>query len=64
MITLKRHSKALKVLTVNVNHILAKRVELLHLLVGNNIDILIACETNIDENICVAELVLENFDKQ
>ena len=64
MITLERHSEALKVCTVNVNHILAKRVELLHLLVGNNIDILIACETKFYENICVAELALENFDIQ
>ena len=58
----KRHNEALKVLTVNVNHILAKRVELLHFLVDNSIDIMIACETKIDENICDAELGLENFD--
>ena len=28
----------------------------------NSIDILIACETKIDENICDSELGLENFD--
>ena len=56
------HNQALKVLTVNVNHILAKRVELLQFLEDNSIDILIACETKIDENICDAELGLENFD--
>ena len=55
------HNQALTVLTVNVNHILAKRVELLQCLEDNSIDILIAYETKIDENTCDADLGLENF---
>ena len=58
----KRHNEAPKVLTVKVNHIFAKQVELLHMLVDNSIDILIASETNFDESICDAELGLKNFD--
>jgi len=59
---LKHYNEALKILRVNVNHILANRAELLKILLDNSIDILIACETTIDENISDAELRFDKFD--
>ena len=52
----------LKVLTANVNHFLAKHLELKKFIIDNDIDIVIACETKIDNSVEDAELGLSDFD--
>ena len=55
-------ARPLKLLTVNVNSLLAKRVELRQFLFDNSIDVMIACETKIDENVLDSELNLDEYD--
>ena len=52
----------LKVLTANANHFLAKHLELKQFIADNDVDILIACETKIDNTVQDAELGLCDFD--
>eukprot|EP00795_Rhopilema_esculentum_P014940 gene14940-6085_t len=52
----------LKVLTTNVNHFLAKHLELKRFIIDNDIDIVIACATKIDNSVQDAELGLSDFD--
>ena len=52
----------LKVLTANVNHFIAKQLELKQFIVNNDVDIVIACETKIDNSVQGAEFGLGNFD--
>ena len=52
----------LKVLTANVNHFIAKQLELKQFIVDNDVDIVIACETKIDNSVQDAELGLGDFD--
>ena len=56
------NARPLKLLTVNVNSLLAKRVELRQFLSDNSIDVMIACETKIDENVLDSELNLDEYD--
>ena len=55
-------ARPLKLLTVNVNSLLAKRVELRQFLFDNSIDVMIARETKIDENVLDSELNLNKYD--
>ena len=52
----------LNVLAANVNHFLAKKLELNQYMIDHDIDILIASETKIDDSVQDAELGLEDFE--
>ena len=52
----------LKVLTANVNHFIAKQLELKQSIIDNDFDIVIARETKIDNSVQDAELGLDVFD--
>ena len=51
----------LTILTANVNHLLSKRLELKQFIMDNDIDILIACETKINNSLLDSELVLDDL---